>query len=146
MSETVLKGAVLHRALEIVMHRARLGEEALDACRCAWATQPLACHTSKVRKPLRAARLRICLKGMVALLPPPEDICAQRLLREEQVLLEVACDGEGFHLANLRSISRLHRSIEDAEHSTDSCLARPALSACLPEYSSTHTTQLSSEL
>ena len=37
--EGVLKEAVLNGALEIVVHAARLGEEALDAGRCGRATQ-----------------------------------------------------------------------------------------------------------
>ena len=46
-NEGVLEGSVLHRALQVVVHTARLGEEALDASRCGRAAQPLVSETTR---------------------------------------------------------------------------------------------------
>ena len=49
--EGVLQGAVLHRALEVVVHAARLGEETLNTSRRGWCAQPLTDHASEVSSP-----------------------------------------------------------------------------------------------
>ena len=51
--------SIVHRAPEVVVHAAGLGEEALDAGRRGRAAQPLACHASQMGQPLRTGQLRV---------------------------------------------------------------------------------------